>query len=519
LKPSTLSSAEWRNGQVVVGIAGASRNPAAAVAINGQLVAFCEEERLTRIRGVGLAPGTLPQAAVQTVLALAGSPSERVSAYVAAEESVTLPDTLPRLRLDHHHGHAAAAFMTSPFESAAVLVCDRNSSPEMSVWMARDGEVVNQQWPWSGHGIAALYTECTELFGFSAGQEHRLEALARCGSSTNVERVARLFRYEGGAIRTDPRWKRIVGDWLHQHGENWSFEHAAEVASALQKAIGAVLVEILADLRNRLPASNLCVGGGLFFNTFFNTMVARSGFFENVFVPPNPGNVGVAAGAALAVGQKQRPRGPEDRAATAFLGPSYDLEAIKQTLDNCKLSVELLQYNDVIESCVKDLAAGRLIGWFQGRMEWGHRALGHRSILASPFSPYALDNLNVFLKQREWHRAYGLSVREEETQRYFIGPSRSRWMEYEYQLVDTEKFRHVLPHGTSTLRVQTIDPSAELFRDLHSSFAAATGAGVLINTSFNGFSEPIVCSPRDAIRVFFGTGLDVLVLDRFVIRK
>jgi carbamoyltransferase len=92
-------------------------------------------------------------------------------------------------------------------------------------------------------------------------------------------------------------------------------------------------------------------------------------------------------------------------------------------------------------------------------------------------------------------------------------------MEYEYQLVDVEKFRHVLPHGTSTLRVQTIDPSAELFRDLHSSFAAATGAGVLINTSFNGFSEPIVCSPRDAIRVFFGTGLDVLVLDRFVIRK
>ena len=242
LKPSTLSSAEWRNGQVVVGITGASRNPAAAVAINGQLVAFCEEERLTRIRGVGLAPGTLPQAAVQAVLSLAGSPSERVSAYVAAEESVTLPDTLPRLRLDHHHGHAAAAFMTSPFESAAVLVCDRNSSPEVSVWMARDGEVVNQQWPWSGHGIAALYTECTELFGFAPGQEHRLEALARCGSSANVERVGRLFRYEGGAIRTDPRWKRIVGDWLHEHGEKWSFEHAAEVAGASRNPAAAVAI-------------------------------------------------------------------------------------------------------------------------------------------------------------------------------------------------------------------------------------------------------------------------------------
>jgi carbamoyltransferase len=125
----------------------------------------------------------------------------------------------------------------------------------------------------------------------------------------------------------------------------------------------------------------------------------------------------------------------------------------------------------------------------------------------------------VFLKQREWHRAYGLSVCEEQTERHFVGPSRSRSMEYEYRLVDPERFRHVLPLGTTTLRVQTIDPAAELFRDLHAAFAGVAGDGVLIKTSFNGFSEPIVCSPRDAIRVFFGTGLDVLVLDRFVIRK
>ena len=152
-------------------------------------------------------------------------------------------------------------------------------------------------------------------------------------------------------------------------------------------------------------------------------------------------------------------------------------------------------------------------------MEWGHRALGNRSILASPLSPYVLDNLNLFLKQRERYRAYGLSVREEDASQYFDGPRRSSWMEYEYGLKDRDRFRHVLPAGASTLRVQTVDRSAAFFQELHEAFANATGTGVLVNTSFNGFSEPIVCSPRDAIRVFYGTGLDVLVLGRFVVRK
>jgi carbamoyltransferase len=173
----------------------------------------------------------------------------------------------------------------------------------------------------------------------------------------------------------------------------------------------------------------------------------------------------------------------------------------------------------LIDACVRDLLAGRLVGWFQGRMEWAHRALGNRSILASPLSPYVLDNLNTFLKQRERYRAYGLSVCEEEVDVYFDGPRRSRWMEYEYRMKDRARFSHVLPPGASTLRVQTIDRRPSLFRELHGAFGAASGAAVLVNTSFNGFSEPIVCSPRDAIRVFYGTGLDVLVIGQFVVRK
>jgi carbamoyltransferase len=504
-------------GAVVVGISGALRNPAAAVVVGGRLRGFCEQERLTRIRGAGLQHGELPQEAVRAVLDLAGVVPEDVSAYVTAEEGVSIPAGLPRLRLDHHHAHAATAFLTSPFTRAAVLVCDQHSSPEVSVWLGQGGELINQHWQWSGQGFASLFTQCSQVFGFAAGQEHRLEALARLDPGTDAARIAHLFQYADATLRVDPDWKRVLADWLQDKGHRWSVEHGARVAGAFQAALGKGLSDLVSDIRRRLDAPHLCLGGGLFYNTFFNTVVAECGSFHDVFVSPNPGNAGIAAGAALAGGE---PSHRENREAiSAFLGPEFELEEIKGTLDNCKLSYECLSQGEVVTRSVQDLLAGRLVGWFQGRMEWGHRALGNRSILASPLSPHVLNNLNVFLKQRERHRAYGLSVCEEEMDRHFLGPGRSAWMEYEYRMTDPERFRHVLPPGASTLRVQTVDPTAVRFTELHHAFAAASGTGVLVNTSFNGFSEPIVCSPRDAIRVFYGTGLDVLVLGRFVIRK
>ena len=504
-------------GSVVIGISGAMRNTAAAVAVDGRLQGFCEQERLTRIRGSGLRPGEMPQDAVSALLSMIEQDQEQVTAYVTAEDGLILPAGLPRVKLDHHYCHAATAFLSSPFDSAAVLVCDQNSSPEISVWSGHGDQLLNQRWPWSGPGFAALYTECSRLFGFASGQEHRLEALARLSRGDEVVRIAQLFRYINGTLRVDPKWKRALWDWLHEQGPSWPLSLGARVAASFQRALGEALAGLVADIRRSLDVGRLCLAGGLFYNTFFNTLVAESASFEDVFVPANPGNAGVAAGAALAAGRQRNSRTPET--VSAFLGPEYGLEEIKRTLDNCKLSYECLPEGEVIATSVKALVAGRLVGWFQGRMEWGHRALGNRSILASPLSPYVLDNLNVFLKQRERHRAYGLSVCQEDAGGYFDGPRRSCWMEFEYRMKAPEDFRHVLPPGASTLRVQTIDRTPSPFRDVHKTFAAATGTGVLVNTSFNGFSEPIVCSPRDAIRVFYGTGLDVLVLGRFVVRK
>lgn len=217
-------------GTCFVGISGARRNPAAAVAVDGRLRGFCEQERLTRIRGAGLRPGELPTEAVQAVLELAGVAPDAVRAYVTAEEGVTIPAGLVSLRLDHHHCHAATAFLTSPFEDAAVLVCDRNSAPEMSVWTGHGADLVNQQWPWRGQSFASLFTEGAQLFGFAAGQEHRLEALARLDSGGEWERFTKLFHYADGTLHVDAGWKRAVSDWLHSNGPRWSFEHGARVA-------------------------------------------------------------------------------------------------------------------------------------------------------------------------------------------------------------------------------------------------------------------------------------------------
>jgi carbamoyltransferase len=502
---------------MVIGVSGARRNPAAAVAMAGRLEAFCEQERLTRHRGSWLRPGELPQEAVNAVLKLVGGDSDRVAAYVTAEEHLSIPSGLPLVRLDHHRCHAATAFLTSPFDRAAILVCDQNVGAQCTVWLGEDHQVVHVPWPSSGQSPAAVFTRCAQIFGYSAGQEHRLEALARRYRGEQRSKLSGLFRYIDGSLHARPEWEGQIWSWLHKEGPSWTLQHGTRVAGAFQAALGDALLAMISDIRRSLGVTRLCLGGGFFYNTFFNTLLAQSGSFEDVFVPPNPGNAGIAAGAALAASPKTS-SGPRE-IVSAFLGPEYENEQIKQVLDNCKLPYDFLPEGQVIDTCVEALMAGRLVGWFQGRMEWGIRALGNRSILANPFSPYVLDNLNVFLKNRERHHGYALSVSEAEQSRWFQGPARSGWMEYDYRVTDQDRFRHVLPLGDSALRLQTVGASTPLFQRLHDAFGTASGAGVLVNTSFNGFSEPIVCSPRDAIRVFYGTGLDLLAIGRFVIRK
>ena len=208
--------------------------------------------------------------------------------------------------------------------------------------------------------------------------------------------------------------------------------------------------------------------------------------------------------------------------ALGFAWPTpASAEDTKRVLDNCKLHYAWASEEDAAGIAVAALREGRLVGWFDDAMEWGPRSLGARCILANPTAPYVLDNLNRFLKQRDPWRGYALSGLHESVPGLFEGPAEAPFMECDYRPRDPSLFRHALPRPEAAVRLQTVSAASSLprFHRLLEMFGEATGLPFLINTSFNGFHEPMVCSPRDAVRVFYGTGLDVLVMNQFVISK
>jgi carbamoyltransferase len=498
----------------LVGISGAKRNAAAAICVDGDVVAACEQERITRHRGVGLSPSALPTAAVDQVIALSQCRREDISAYVIAEDGVRLPPAAPSVAVDHHHAHAAAAFLTSAFEHAAVLVCDGNARRELSVWLGDGNRVVEADWLWRGRAFATVYADCAKLIvGSCNAHAHELEMLAHRGTGSSAIRLRSAFRYTGDGLELADNWQAQVEELLKS---DTSARGRLEAAAAVQRRLGELLLELLVDVRDAVGQRVLCLGGGLFYNTYFTTLVRASGIFEDTFIPINPGNSGLAVGASLLVSKSDS--GGSRAAVSPFLGPEYDLEAIKSTLDGCKLSYEFVSESDTLDIATSALLRGELVAWFEGRMEWGPRALGHRSILADPRSPYVLDNLNDYLRKRDRSRPFGVAACIDSVGELFCGPPVSSFMEYEYQPRD-DRFRHVIPAGASSIRVQTVAPATGALWQLLKRLERTSGTGVLVNTSFNGFHEPIVCGPADAVRVFYGTGLDMLVLDRFILRK
>lgn len=503
---------------IVLGIAGASRNTALALSRDGEVVAVCERERVTRTRRAAMEPGQMPRETLEAILDLGHCRERDIAVYAAAEEAIRLPG-IETEYVDHHHGHAATAFYTSPFEEATILVCDHHGAPELTVWHGDASGIRQEDFPWLGPGFASIYSQAASVLahGFESApetDEPRLEALAQVGERRCNAGVPSIG-YREDHLAVPRHFQQALADLLPRAGGTQNWDERASLAEQIQRQLGGLLLQVTADISRRFDGRHLCLGGGLFYNSFFTTIIAESGLYERTFVPVNPGNPGVSLGAAMAVQAKIARNG----SLSPFLGPEFGPDAIKPTLDNCKLSYDYLPNGQLIDRTTHALAKGKLVGWFQGAMEWGPRALGHRSILASPVAPYVLENLNVFLKQRERHRTYSVAICVEDTARYFRGPSASPFMEYEYEIVDPALLRQLLPLNQRRLRVQTVDSSAGSFYQLIRAFGDLTGVPMLVNTSFNGFNEPIVCSPRDAIRVFYGTGLDMAVLDSFVLVK
>ena len=497
---------------MLAGLNGDARDGAAAVADGPRLVGVCAQERVTRVRGSAGAAG-LPTAALDLLLRRGGRSRRDVGKYVVVDgDGLDLGDA-PVARLDHHHAHASTAYRTSPFPGAAIVICD-DLAPGTSVWLGAGAEVTRVDWPDTGPGFAPAYARVAAGLGFhTAAAEQRLEALARLEPAARDARIDALFGWRDGMLDIDPALKQRLESW-GGGDDGGGTPVRARLAAAAQARLTELLLELLHDVRQRLGVERLCLGGTLFLRSFINTRVKRAGVFAEVFVPVDPGNGGLAAGAVL-----------EEMAAvpapvSPFLGPSYSAEEVKAVLDNCKLHYSWESEGGVIAAAAQTLREGHLVGWFDGGMEWGPRALGARSILASPTQPYVLENLNRFLKQREPWRGYALAGTEAAVAEHFDGPERAPFMECDYTPRDPERFRHVLPTRGAAVRVQTVAADGlPRFARLLDAVGADSGLPFVVNTSFNGFHEPIVCSPRDAVRVFYGSGLDLLVMHQFVLRK
>jgi len=492
---------------LVVGVSGDSRHACVAVCSTQGMLGVSEQERITRVRGAGVNRSGLPDEAVDELLRRAGRSREDVAAYVTPESAV---QAVSDATLGHHLAHAWTAFLPSPFESAAVLICD-HQFPYVSVWDGCGNSITPLEWPWQGPGFAELYSTCAAIVLKAAWREPSFEALARLNPGARNGRVDEWFGGGIAGLILSHDWQSRLDEWVAGGGEH----RAAPVAAALQSRIGDLLVGLVAEIRRRLPGrTRLCVGGSLFHNSYLNTRVKLCGEFDDVFVPVNPGNAGLAVGLALSARRCER------QTVSPFLGPVYGDDEIKATLDNCKLTYQWVSNAEAVGIALRALMKGRLVAWFEAGMEWGPRALGGRSIVANPFAPYVLDNLNRFLKQRPTWRGYALSGLAPAVGDHFSGPRTSAYMECDYTPKDPDRFRHVLPGPHAAVRVHTVSAQEPpRFRALLQAFGEASGVPMLVNTSFNGFQEPIVCSPRDAVRVFFGTGIDVLVMGQFVLAK
>jgi carbamoyltransferase len=498
---------------MIAGIGGGTRNGAVALADAGELVGVCAQERVSRQRGAGVNRSGLPDEALDLLLLRLGRTRSAIDRYgVAAGDGP--PPMVPVEGVDHHLAHASTAYLTSPFASAAVVVCD-HEGPEVSVWTGEGATLRRVDWPWQGPGFVSVFSRCSAALGFSlAAADQRTEALARLRPDSRDAAVDRLIRREGASLVVDPGLEAFIESRMAGHGEDGSPAHAA-LAAALQGRLAELLIEFLGEVRATVGLERLCLGGSLFYHSSMNTRVRQSGVFGEVFLPVDPGDSGLAVGAALHL------LGQPPARVSPFLGPSYSAEETKHVLDNCKLKYSWESEEGAAQAAVRALQQGRLVGWFDGGMEWGPRALGARCILANPTAPYVLENLNRFLKRRDPWRGYALSGLHESLATHFEGPESAPFMECDYRPRDVARFREALPSADAAVRVHSVAAADGLprFRRLLEAFGEASGLPFLINTSFNGFHEPIVCSPRDAVRVFYGTGLDVLVVNQFVLRK
>jgi carbamoyltransferase len=463
---------------------------------------------------------------------------------------------------EHHLSHAASAFYPSPFEEAVVLTMDGVGEwATTTVSIGRGERLTVEKEIAFPHSLGLLYSAFTYYLGFKVNSgEYKVMGLAPYGeprfAGTILEHLIdlkpdgsfrldqRYFDYATGLTMTNRAFNRLFGQPARQPEAPLTPFHM-DLAASLQAVTEEAVLRLTRALAAEYRLPNLCLAGGVALNCVANGKVLRDGVCERLWVQPAAGDAGGAPGAALAAWHMElgQPRAVPagDAMAGSYLGPEFSQAEIERRLSKAGARFALLENATLIETVAAALAEGAAVGWFQGRMEFGPRALGARSILADPRSPDMQRTLNLKVKHRESFRPFAPAVLAEKAAEWFdlggespymlvtaaVRTERRRDLDAAEQVLSgldrLKVARSVIPavtHVDWSARVQTVDAVTNPhFHALLSAFERLTGVPVLVNTSFNVRGEPIVCTPEDAFRCFMGTGLDLLAIGNCLLRK
>jgi carbamoyltransferase len=426
--------------------------------------------------------------------------------------------------VEHHRAHEASAYLAAPFASCATLTLDgRGERAATTLGVFRHGRHRRLREIQVPHSLGLLYEDATHWLGFlHSSDEYKVMALASCGTPRHRDEFRRIVRRDarGRYSVASPDFARRFGP-ARRRGEPFTALHA-DVAASLQATLEATALDLARWLRETTGERHLAMAGGVALNCVMNARLRDSGLFDAVWVQPAAGDAGTALGAALLVDFEARGGERRFRMDHAYWGPGFADDAIEAVLARARLPYRRVA--DVATEAARALARNEIVGWFQGRMEFGPRALGARSILASPIDPGMQAKLNE-LKDREDFRPVAPAMLAEALPDYVhnaqANGGRAPFMLFTYRVRDGMRERiPAAVHVDGTARVQTVDGDANpRYRALLERFAALTGVPVLVNTSFNSRGEPIVCTPRDAVEAFYSTPIDVLAIGSFLLEK
>jgi carbamoyltransferase len=539
----------------VLGVNAVFHDPSAALVANGRVLAAAEEERFSRRKHgkepVAFSTWELPERSARWCLEHAGLTPSQLDAvaysYDPALSDVASSDVLAgrweglrtlfveraplflrtslpgldaeRVRfVPHHHAHAASAYFAAGFDPCAVLTLDgRGERTSALLGRVRDGrlEVLREQR--LPHSLGLVYESLTGHLGFRrASDEFKVMALASYGTPRWLDELTELMRFsgDGGFAAQPPDWERFapaidgVGGWEEAH---------ADLAATVQRRLEEVMLELAGWLHERTGDRRLALAGGVALNCVANSRLWREGPFDEVWVQPAAGDAGTSLGAALYVAHELGDA--IEPMTTAALGRGWDAGELEAWLDRAALPYE--RPDDVAEEAAETLARNGVVAWFEGRSEFGPRALGHRSLLADPREAANLERLND-VKGREQFRPVAPMVLEERAAEIFDeGPLPSPYMLFTHRVREPwpERIPAVV-HVDGTARIQTVNARREpAMARLLRAFERRTGVPVVVNTSLNTAGRPMVDDPRDALECFGSAPIDALVLGPFLLRR